>query len=202
MVFCIYHVDSNDLFSVLAVSVLSIVIRLTPAFVVAVSSVISVVLLKKRNVNVPQKELQQSRNRATVTIILFSLLYELCNLPHAVSIIFIMYNWSFKNRDINSDLFPFDRKYYLFNAMYYLVPGNSAANPVLYFWRMPSLRKNIISRFGTILKINKRPSTKRDVHVMNENIVVKQPTPPSSSEEAGVMEQKLLKRDDTQPPRI
>ena len=58
-----------------------------PALVVAISCVISVVVLTRRNRNVQQRELQQSRNRATVTILLFALLYGVCNVPLVIDFV-------------------------------------------------------------------------------------------------------------------
>ena len=62
-----------------------------PALVVAMSCVISVVVLTRRNRNVQQRELQQSRNRATVTILLFALLYGVCNVPFVFDFMLFTY---------------------------------------------------------------------------------------------------------------
>ena len=81
---CVFEMDGTDRSTVTVFMVINIIIRLTPAFIVALSCVISVMELKRTNKALQQRDLQQSRNRATVTILLFSLLYELCNLPHAI----------------------------------------------------------------------------------------------------------------------
>ena len=169
---CVFEMNGTDRSTITVLMVINIIIRLTPAFIVALSCVISVMELTRRNEELQQRELQQSRNRATITILLFSLLYELCNLPHALLMIIILHNWLYNDRELDSNVFQFDKKYYLNNAMYYLIPGNSAANPVLYFWRMPSLRENLMLSFGKLFRINRMPRSNRNV--MNRNIVVPQ----------------------------
>ena len=119
-----------------------------PVFVVAISCVISLVLLTRRNKNVKQKELQQSRNRATVTILLFALLYELCNLPMvAYKTITVIHFLTGKY----SSLFELDEKQYIHNGVKLLCVGNSAVNPILYFWRMPHLKDRTATFFRRIL---------------------------------------------------
>ena len=81
---------------------------IAPALVVTTSSIMSVVLLTKRNENVQQRELQQSRNRATVTILLFALLYGVCNIPIVVT--YILMSYSLVNDDMQwSVVFEFIR---------------------------------------------------------------------------------------------
>ena len=121
---------------------------LIPVFVVAISCTISLVILTRRNRNVKQKELQLSRNRATVTILLFALLYELCNLPMvAYKTITIIHFLTGKC----SSLFEVDEKQYLHNGVMLLCVGNSAVNPILYFWRMPPLKDRTVKFFRRIL---------------------------------------------------
>ena len=65
-------------------------VYMAPAFVVVISCVISTVLLTRRNI-AQQRELQLSRNKATVTILLFALVYGVCNVPLVVDYIFLTY---------------------------------------------------------------------------------------------------------------
>ena len=90
-----------------------------------------------------QRELQQSRNRATVTILLFALLYGVCNVP--LLVIYIIRTVSvatYNDMKLGYELFKFDELDYYYTAVSIILPAaNSAANPALYFWRMPALRE-------------------------------------------------------------
>ena len=134
----------------IALSIGNSVLNVAPVLTVFVSCVISVVVLTRRNRNVQQKELQQSRNRATVTILLFALLYGVCNIPLVVHLVIISICLTIKSWKIYDDVLQFDEQWYYQNAMKtILVAANSAANPILYFWRMPALRGYIMSGIRT-----------------------------------------------------
>ena len=128
-----------------------------PAIAVALSCVISVVVLTRRNRNVQQRELQQSRNRATVTILLFALLYGICNIPLVVD--FMLFTYCLIRNDwqiYNIFKFQLDKHHYFDNAAAtLLLAANSAANPILYFWRMPALREYIMSGMRRMLGLNR-----------------------------------------------
>ena len=132
-----------------------------PALVVAVSCTISAVSLTKRNrrVRKMQRKVLENQNRATVTILLFAMVYGVCNLPLLFMYIFQTYavisnNWSWFRR-LNS----FDTQGYYSNFIFtLLIAINSAANPALYFWRMPSLRHYTISRANRMLRVNRNIS--------------------------------------------
>ena len=127
-----------------------------PAIVVAISCVISVVVLTRRNRNVHQRKIQQSRNRATVTILLFALLYGVCNIP--LVILQAVYTLSViaKSPDIYFNFYKFDKHIFFRNAtMTLLLAANSAANPILYYWRMPALREYIMSGMRRMLGLNR-----------------------------------------------
>ena len=127
-----------------------------PAIAVALSCVISVVVLTRRNRNVQQRELQQSRNRATVTILLFALLYGVCNIPFIVDFMVFTYGLAKNDMQIYFKFFQFDKQLYFNNAASTLLPAaNSAANPILYFWRMPALREYIMSGMRRMLGLNR-----------------------------------------------
>ena len=139
------------------------IVYTTPAFVVAISCAISVVVLTRRNRNVQQRELQQSRNRATTTILLFALLYGVCNVPLVIESILITYaqcseNWIvYLNFNRMSD-FTF-YSYYSIVIRTLLIAINSAVNPILYFWRMPPLREYITTGIRKIIRHGIEPKS-------------------------------------------
>ena len=158
-----------------------------PALVVAINCVISVVVLTRRNRNVQQRELQQSRNRATATILLFALLYGVCNIPLALNLMINTISVATENLEIGYNLFKFDKHLYYMNATFTLLPAaNSAANPILYFWRMPALREYIMSGIRRMLGLNRevrRPAVQQAVtqpcNRVLENINIAQRLPAS-----------------------
>ena len=155
---CIMSVKDPDRKSeIKTVSALQNISFTAPALVVSISCAISViVILTRRNRNVQQRELQQSRNRATVTLLLFALLYGVCNIPFAVDNVFVTYCLGINDWQIYYDLLKFDKHLYYWNAMAtLLLAANSAANPILYFWRMPALREYIMSGIRRMLGQNR-----------------------------------------------
>ena len=138
-----------------------------PALIVATSCVISAVLLTRRNKDAQLRELQQSRNRATVTILLFALLYGVCNIPIVVDMILLTHGMN--NKDWHLNLFKFDTQGFYGNTVWLLLPAvNSTANPILYGWRMPRFREvtlNEIRRmFGLNREISGPPKSKQLHH--------------------------------------
>ena len=92
--------------------------------------------------------LNRANRSVTVTIILFTILYVLCNLPKAV-----MYLFTIIIQNYNLDLVQWDRRYWYFFKFYstLLIPINSALNPVLYLCRMRKMRrwtKEKLERWG------------------------------------------------------
>ena len=151
---CVRIVDINDLNSKAAFYVIAVnknIFCTAPAIVVAISCVISVVVLTRKNMNVQQRELQQSRNRAKVTILLFALLYGVCNLPLVIHNVVKAICVTTNNWQIYQTFFKFDEHFYYRNAETILLAANSAANPILYFWRMPALRQYIMSGIRRML---------------------------------------------------
>ena len=136
---------------------------IAPAFVVVTSCIITAVLLTRRNNVAGQQELQQSRNRATVTILLFALVYGVCNIPLAVHYILITYAYHTDNMEWYNNLHQFDTQYYYINAIFtVLLAVNSAANPILYFWRMARLREFLKG----ILRLNRE--NRRPQNIVNQ----------------------------------
>ena len=152
----VYLVRKVDLSVFLILQISNNLAFTAPTFVVSISCVISVVLLRKKNKTVRQRELQRSRTRATVTILLFALLYGVCNIPLAVDFILRTYSWATNNTNLYKDLYQFDNSHYFRNAVdVLLIVANSAANPLLYFWRMPTLREYTLTGMRRILRLNK-----------------------------------------------
>ena len=155
---CIITVTHSDLTAVhevifTVISVLNNIKFTVPVFVVVISSVISGVVLKKRNKNVQQRELQQSRNRATVTILLFALLYFICNVQEVINLFLLTLckftnNWTYYH-DFNQSIRRYSR---VFTVLLDL-ETNSALNPVLYFWRMPALREYTMTGVRRIFRL-------------------------------------------------
>ena len=136
-------------------SVIDCIVYTTPALTMSISCVMSAVVLTRRNRNVQQTQLQQSRNRATVTILLFALLFGVCNGPLVVHITKLTFN-SIGSQNFSEDLYTFDTHFYYSNAIYALLPAvNSATNPILYLWRMQALRKYTVT---SIRKTSLRPN--------------------------------------------
>ena len=159
---CVFVTSSSsirpqtDLTEMTIISVSMSIFYTTPAIVVSMSCVISVVVLTRKNRNVRQRELQQSRNRATVTILLFALLYGVCNIPLVIHQVLFSSSVISKSPQTFLDLYKFDKHTYYRNATVALLPAaNSAANPILYFWRMPALREYIMSGIRRMLGPNR-----------------------------------------------
>ena len=168
---------------------------IAPAFVVATSCMISAVLLK-RSVQVQQEELQRSRNRATVTILLFALLYGVCNLPPIANYIFRTYVWITNDYEWYNGLYQFDTQYYYRNITdTLLIAANSAANPILYFWRMPALREGTLSSIRRVSRligeITKPANNVRQVEEEWENRVVQNSNVISNQQAAATGETEL-----------
>ena len=148
---------------ILILEIISDLLYIVPAFVVATSCIISAVLLTRRNKMADVQELQQSRKRATVTILLFALVYGVCNVPLVVDYILKTYARHTSNWEWYLDVYQFDTQLYYMNAIYtVLLAVNSAANPILYFWRMPKLREFIRG----ILRLN--GENRRPPNIVNQ----------------------------------
>ena len=127
-----------------------------PAIVVTISFVISVVVLTRRNRNLRQRELQKSRNRATFTILLFALVYGVCNIPLVLNLMIHTISLATENPEIGLNFYKFDKQFYYRNSTITILPAaNSAVNPILYFWRMPALREYITSGIRRMLGLNR-----------------------------------------------
>ena len=152
----LYFTLQPDETILLTLEVFRILAYVAPVFVVTSSCIISAVLLTRRNEEMRQKELQQSRNSATITILLFALLYGVCNIPLVVNLVLLTYSGHTNNMEWYYNLHRFDTQNYYFSAMSnLLIAANSAANPILYFWRMPPLRGYTMAGARIVLRLNK-----------------------------------------------
>ena len=133
-----------------------------PMFIVIFSGLLSIkITLRRVDKNVMKlgsgrKELQRSRNRATVTILLFTGVYTIFNVPLVVSEILHTIDY---HTDYSFDFHSFDYngKYMLYfdNFVSMLsVSLNAAINPLLYLWRMPGCQRYIKRR--SLLVVNPR----------------------------------------------
>jgi hypothetical protein len=132
-------------------------IYVVPAFVVLVSCIASAVLLNRSKHIVQQRELQRSRTRATITIFLFALVYGVCNLPMVYD--YIAQTDAMYRNDYSSykKQLAFDtHSFYNNTTNLLMIAANSAANPALYFWRMPRLRRHILSRVHRVRRVSKK----------------------------------------------
>ena len=123
-----------------------------PAIAVITSCALSVMLLVFSNKDGELVVEQRSKNRATVTILLFALVYGICNAPLTTEIILRNYYFHItKDWEGFYDLYAFDTHNYFYVATFTLfLAANSAANPVLYLWRMHRLRKYALSKYRNV----------------------------------------------------
>ena len=195
---CVITVTHSDLTAVhevifTVISVLNNIEFTVPVFVVVISCVISGAVLKKRNKNVQQRELQQSRNRATVTILLFALLYFICNIQEVITLFLLTLCKFTKNWTYYYDYKQSIRQYSRVFTVLLELETNSALNPVLYFWRMPALREYTMTGMRRILRLMieiRRPATNapaaadtRFCNRINENIDVAEGQQPTAAPE-------------------
>ena len=140
----------------LAISINNNIVIVAPAIAVIISCAISVLLLTRKNNSVKQRELQQSRNRATVTILLFALLYGVCNAPVVVHFLVQTYSIMTQDWPVFVNMYKFDTNFYYRAVIFSMLHAiNSAANPVLYFWRMKPLRDYTLTVIQWILGNNR-----------------------------------------------
>lgn len=144
------HDSSARMISFLSVSM--ILTYVIPAFVVAICCVISFIVLTKQQTECRPRRYQRHRNRATTTILLFSILYEVCNVPDVVRLIVLTHAALGPGMQYYHDFFEFDmpQEYFLNFTWTLSIVANSALNPLLYFWRMRRLRESISSDIARI----------------------------------------------------
>ena len=177
----------------LALEICMIFTYVVPVFVVIISCVVSVVVILLaqreaeerrarsaarptgyRTVQGPREALRRSRNRATVTILLFAFLYGVCNVPIVVKL--IIQTYTVHSDGEYEDFYDFDTlpNRYFHNATWtILLAVNSAVNPLLYFWRMPALTSHTVSniRWALLGEPRRRISTSQGTAVVNQRMM-------------------------------
>ena len=105
------------------------------------SAVLSVYGLKRG-----EKGEDRGKNYASMTIVLFTLLYVVLNIPTLVYWIMMLAHWT---SGYTSSLLKFDHPYYFYSNFVEIlsVALNSLFNPVLYLLRMRELRKYLSPEF-------------------------------------------------------
>ena len=147
---------------------LQMLVYMPPVIAVTTSCIVSTVLLVKRR-GEHVVGLQRSRNKATVTILLFALLYGICNVPLMVWTVLVNYSFEIsKNWEDFYSIYEFDSQHYFGNASFtLLLATNSAANPILYFWRMDRFREFVLSTMRRVCcKVPRRGRVANNVFPM------------------------------------
>jgi hypothetical protein len=159
--------DKRDKNMVLYDDVARIFTFIIPMFLILISVVLSIrVTLQSADRTMKMQgsergELQRTRNRATITILLFAAVYAVLNVPLVVSEILHTIDYNSKYiYDFHS--FDYDTKYMLYydNFVSMLsVSLNAAINPALYLWRMNNYQhyvKDKSRRFSTVSQARTR----------------------------------------------
>ena len=131
-----------------------------PFFPICISFCISMVLLKRSRNRVSTTASVRRQERASSTIILFTSLYVVCNVPLTVYTIYLtslvadLLHRSSKRVD-NRIMFSeyeatfsksyFERHYIWIIGVNLSIVFNSTLNPILYFWRMKKFRQFVIN---------------------------------------------------------
>jgi len=129
---------------------LSIACLIFPPIPIVTSALVSAFVLRSRRNQ--QSKNRKLRHQATVTVLMFTGLYLICNIPVLLAAIrfLIMLATNFK-RDIfrkHGDTTPVFLKHYLWPITYLvLVQTNALLNPLVYFIRMSWFRKGVQEMF-------------------------------------------------------
>ena len=134
-----------------AANVISILLLAFPIIPIIVSCGVSTYLvLSSIRVSNNNTNINTLRKTATVTIVMFTVVYIIFNIPNFVN--YVIYITCLVNNDYtiyNTESLYF----YAWNFTYIIcVVANAGANPVIYFWRMRNLRTYI---FVTVLTRSK-----------------------------------------------
>ena len=117
-----------------------------PMIVVATCCALSATSLIKKRGKIQLEKEQAPNRRDTVTILLFALIYGVCNLPLVVDNALTEHAYHTAGENWYNELHSFDKQWYYYNTVHLgLIAANSAANPVFYLWRMSPLREYILS---------------------------------------------------------
>ena len=114
-----------------------------PMFVIILSCGLTIyaIAIKTRKNDSHTKVQAASSARVTVTILIFTLVYSLFNIPLVFDRIFMVLRDLFQIEDLKN-LHNFEHVDYYLNFTYSIsVAINSALNPLLYLWRMENFRR-------------------------------------------------------------
>ena len=134
-----------------------------PLLPILVSCSISIQVIKSSHLQTHENLLAVRRKEATWTIVLFTLLYAVFNVPAALYEILGAVDLYTENR---FDFFSWDLGHRYFRDMISVlsIGLNAAANPALYFWRMKGMRTSTRLRFHSLaLKLSRRIRSEGEV---------------------------------------
>ena len=143
-----------------------------PVLPMLVSAVLSVFGLRRGG-----RDEDKAKTYASVTIVLFTLLYVILNIPTLIFWIMMLRHW---DSGYTSSLMKFDQPYYFYSNFVDVltVALNSLLNPVLYLWRMRELRKYLsptirIWKGGPEYPTVSQPSNTNNITNTGSNIATK-----------------------------
>lgn len=129
-----------------------------PFFPILISFAISMILLKKTKGRVSTTASIRRQERASSTIILFTSLYVVCNVPLTIYVIYLtslVADLLHKTRNSETKTLNYSEYVATFSGSYFerhyvwilgvnlSIVLNSSLNPILYIWRMKNFRKFI-----------------------------------------------------------
>ena len=132
-----------------------------PVIPIGVSFVLSMVYLKRANVNAENTgSSSEEYKRASVTVILVTFLYLICNFPiflYFGYLLFVAHEIDSLDSEITFEEYDclyyrtyFD-KYYAMLVVTAVLPAiNSALNPAVYFWRMLPFRRFVLRQWRVV----------------------------------------------------
>eukprot|EP00116_Pleurobrachia_bachei_P005310 sb/3465572/ len=104
------------------------------------SSLVTLVIL-----HLPSRRLSRDSMTVTVTILIFTALYIILNIPPCLNQALIsMYNDGWITLSRSTMLFIRDNPYYMTSVAIFTVVLNSSLNPLVYLWRTTAFRRHVI----------------------------------------------------------
>ena len=121
-----------------------------PIIPILISCAISVGILLLRNRDHVQTAQKQSKRYASVTIVIFTLLFATFNIPGTIISLF----------ELIDEILAVDPMGHSLNFFYYMsIPINSALNPTLYMFRMHCIKDNFFKIYRFLFKGGPNPMT-------------------------------------------
>jgi len=134
---------------------LAVMLLAAPVVPINISAGVTLAAISKSRRNpASTSHVRELKTRATVTVLLLIAVYTTCNVPVLLCIlrytIFKLSEWSL---DILGDEVTVFRSRYMWPLSYVtLVQLNSLVNPLLYFTRMRSFRREVVKGCGVLVK--------------------------------------------------